>query len=1203
MVNLTLPVSREISELLKNIRHGTTSGDYEDRQLEQAAEAEVSKENESESAFMTMLDYLGRPQAAVAGTIKDMIDGGSFNPLDRVGQALMGEERYRIKDVIDVIAPGDWSNMKLPDWMGGKDIDIFKESVGFVGDVLTDPLNQLRIGSLLGKFKKADIGLAATMFRWTSKFKSAKKLEAAATFGARQKKVFGSNAKTVQAFQRNMLHQQTEANYLDNLVKEYSENQQKFLDEYIPEGMQKEFTENIDDIAPYLNTGEYAVGGLGEQFREGQRRLLGWKIPFVQKQLGISDLANVGPMKDRLNKVMGDSVDLMFEGMVKNKQTARMVKWFKDSFSHSSGYSSLDYSETLWRAREGVTQKTADAMAESTKKVFAPYSREEAKKIIDLAERPAEDWGRVAREIDPKLAPGVHHMRRINNELNRLEKAAGIQYKEIGWKPLNDKDAYEKMRATLRKENPEKYERMPTYKQIRSRAKIETEKLGVGDIDSNTKMWLDGGMRQATDWLGHSIPLGYQGYFPRHLTEEAKGMLDNLFSSTRVSYRDKDAYSFFLSNSQNRTFRDMTVNEINETLMSQDMYGWWDEVIGQIPNNLKTRKQKHWWNQIIKEVEPGATGLFIDDPIQAITARIGNSTKAITKKQRIQQAVMMTGRELGEGEIPRVGEIGQILSPAGMEAVYGPDWKKVLGKDAYSSYEGLVGVSSLNNPSSLSDYFLPIRDRGDLANVKRMGIPSYAMPATVFDEVGKWSKLMNSPDEWSGLMDKFNYITNWWKGITLAPFPGYHLRNLLGSVTFLHLGDALDRNIVKNLGDTKNFMIASGQWKEGAPGFAKWASQKARGTKDTFIAGPTPSLESLKIKAQVPDGVTYTGNDLLRFEQKYKFLGGYYGAEAKAIAKGQGLGEGGTLKKVFKELTHEGQGVKSLFYAGNVMENQMRMTHFIARLRKGDSPYEAAMSVKKYHGSFDELTRLEKKVATALPFYRWMRHNIPLQLQGMATKPAKYNRLGQLARMLQSEEGQKFDKSKLPRWVNENMGIPTKFDKKTGEIHVKILKSWLPAADLMPIVSTDPVGGAGKLFKDYLHPIPKTMAELSLNKSFFTDQPIKETGVSSGEFLGMAMDRKVIHVLKNIRAANELDKFFKGKTTSGTYTMGDRLWNLAGVVPKTKKFDVEQLEKRKKFDVAIKKAQYRKALRTAERFGHNKAAEYMQGLIEDLGND
>ena len=103
--------------------------------------------------------------------------------------------------------------------------------------------------------------------------------------------------------------------------------------------------------------------------------------------------------------------------------------------------------------------------------------------------------------------------------------------------------------------------------------------------------------------------------------------------------------------------------------------------------------------------------------------------------------------------------------------------------------------------------------------------------------------------------------------------------------------------------------------------------------------------------------------------------------------------------------------VKANLAIGSALENNSRMAHYIAmrtrdigelpngsvrkrKLNKSMTPEQARDSVKRFLFDYDELTDFEKDVMkNFIPFYTWMRKNIPLQIQEMYKNPQRYREL------------------------------------------------------------------------------------------------------------------------------------------------------------------------------------------------------------------
>lgn len=152
-----------------------------------------------------------------------------------------------------------------------------------------------------------------------------------------------------------------------------------------------------------------------------------------------------------------------------------------------------------------------------------------------------------------------------------------------------------------------------------------------------------------------------------------------------------------------------------------------------------------------------------------------------------------------------------------------------------------------------------------------------------------------------------------------------------------------------------------------------------------------------------------------------------------------------------------------------------------AREKKNLSPEEAAKLVRTVQFDYTRLTPLERDVFTRIvPFYRWMRNNIPFQIRQFINDPKKYANINKLR--LNATEAAGFQDEDVPDWMKEQFAIPVYGEGNTG----KAFGLNLPLADLTSL--SDPL----KTILDAITPVAKLPAELSLNRSFFYDRPIQE---------------------------------------------------------------------------------------------------------------
>jgi len=228
------------------------------------------------------------------------------------------------------------------------------------------------------------------------------------------------------------------------------------------------------------------------------------------------------------------------------------------------------------------------------------------------------------------------------------------------------------------------------------------------------------------------------------------------------------------------------------------------------------------------------------------------------------------------------------------------------------------------------------------------------------------------------------------------------------------------------------------------------------------------------------------------------------------------------------------------------------------------------------------------------------RKNIPLQLEAAIRQPYKFANLQRMIAFLQSDDGKNFDRRLLPKWTNEQFGIPTRINPRTGDVEALLMRSWLPAMDLMAIVDTNPIRPMRRTVLSLGHPIPKLMLENALNFNMYTGNKIWEYPGETypTKFLGAKLSKRQVHNLKTFRIAGEMQRILQGKTPTGQLDLSQRMAGAVGL-PKVKSFNVEVLKKRLKFDVNMRAAKIRRKLSRAKRFGDPEMVRYLENILED----
>lgn len=190
-----------------------------------------------------------------------------------------------------------------------------------------------------------------------------------------------------------------------------------------------------------------------------------------------------------------------------------------------------------------------------------------------------------------------------------------------------------------------------------------------------------------------------------------------------------------------------------------------------------------------------------------------------------------------------------------------------------------------------------------------------------------------------------------------------------------------------------------------------------------------------------------------------------------------------------------------------------RLTHFTSLLRKGLTPAEAAFEVKKYHVSPGALTPFEERYLRPLiPFYRWMKFNLPMSLYTAArhpeipyltTKAYEYLTLGV----------EKLDERDLPEWVKNRFGVP--ISMKTLEDGRRIAAYTSPVG-LIPVSDLNEIG-TGSGLSDFIFSMWSPFIQRLVE-----GQPENE---KDDMFLGIRMSSNLSNFLrKTWRLGNVLDQ-------------------------------------------------------------------------------
>lgn len=424
--------------------------------------------------------------------------------------------------------------------------------------------------------------------------------------------------------------------------------------------------------------------------------------------------------------------------------------------------------------------------------------------------------------------------------------------------------------------------------------------------------------------------------------------------------------------------------------------------------------------------------------------------------------IIAAGKWKGNGNVP-------IAEAFHMNPVYSTTVRGVRGERARTAaefYEELKTSGIVLPDQQAPNNWLPVR-QGELEG--------FRAPPEIAKAMDGWYRYIHNVHDQNAFLQLFDKTQDWWKAWTLAIFPAYHIRNFVGNMW---------NNWLAGVDDFRDYKLA-----------LEMLHSKQFGQK-SFISGL---------------GKEYTTETAV---QAAKELG--------VIDRGfvaQDVGR--TIEQQLEKGTWWSPGrnnklVQGGFKMGTQIENNARMAHFINRLKKGDTPAEAALSVKKYLFDYSELTDFERNVMKRIfPFYAWTRKNVPLQMQHLIMQPAKFSAAFKAQR--EFENSTPASERYLPEWMSENFPLRIRKTAK-GQYEYFLLNNWLPAADLAKLLEIH------EMATNMMSPIPKEILQQVFNYDTFLKRKIQAVPGGKTKFLGGEFDSRVVHATKLVRLLNEMDK-------------------------------------------------------------------------------
>lgn len=343
-------------------------------------------------------------------------------------------------------------------------------------------------------------------------------------------------------------------------------------------------------------------------------------------------------------------------------------------------------------------------------------------------------------------------------------------------------------------------------------------------------------------------------------------------------------------------------------------------------------------------------------------------------------------------------------------------------------------------------------------------VPVYSLPKQIAGELNNFKKAQS--DEGSkGLLGAYDAVLNLWKGYATAVNPGFHIRNAQSNIfqTTLNGGKGLLNPL--NHAKATGVLLSD----KNIPLMGKWL-----GNKTLDVGGNKMTLPEVK-ELMKKEGVI--GNGWLA-----KDIPNYIENQLDAGIKGK------LSPQLLNPLSQKNALIQGGRTVGNAVENQARSFNFLNEVKKTGDIKQAANTVEKTLFDYGDVTPFEKNVLKrTIPFYTWMRKNIPLQTENVIRTPGKYAAANKALNGIRDLSAP-VDEKNLPEYMDNPNWVKLPLNQNGNPMY---WNSNLPMGDLEKINPSQ----LGSTVLGSLSPLIKAPLEAKLNQNtFFGDKIEKYPG-------------------------------------------------------------------------------------------------------------
>lgn len=436
---------------------------------------------------------------------------------------------------------------------------------------------------------------------------------------------------------------------------------------------------------------------------------------------------------------------------------------------------------------------------------------------------------------------------------------------------------------------------------------------------------------------------------------------------------------------------------------------------------------------------------------------------------------------------------------------------------ANKAYAEAKGVRARLKPS-----LIKIETAGNMDGLTRLRVPGlegYAMPSFIAEE---WHTVLDHKGPGALAAEWRKWVLGPWKRWATYRWPGFHVRNMYGAWFNNFLGGV----------DIADYEFA---WRVNDFGKKDWANT-VMSTKDFY-----------RYKMDALFGEDLHG--ILTYGQVKEHLSGIGIGSANTRSVLEAANTSDAFATAVSDLSHGevSKAREGLQFVDGKMRNLGANTEDFHRVAAwgygmgatGGDTFGARSFVMMRHGDYADLTPAEDHIRDLVPFYKWMRTNIPYQFRMLAENPGKValvsSKVKNFAYDVQGIDQRQAELGQ-PEWMRQTMTIPIPswmpLVGSKGKDGVKYMMADLPYNDLY--------NGLGDYISAAL-PVGRNLIEsYGFHEQAFTGKPLtgrmnKLSGAFGNPWVGELLSKVPALGVK--------------KGADGSFYIGDRMENVLTAWP------------------------------------------------------